>query len=319
MAEPMGKLPPIDPIAVTVIEPSAITRLTSLPLYVLPNSAIAVAWKSSGTPPTIALRLRSSLTPLRLGDPLQCLSGEAGSGRSDLIDPPLRNDSAAFLSSSRPEIDDPVRRLDHIEIVFEDDDRVPLSCQAMQDPDQPLDVLEVKARGGLIEYVEGVAPAVSRQLLCELEPLGLAAAQRRRALAKPEVAKSGIEQHLKLSREPALFGEERSGFPDLHLENLGDRVTAPSNVQNFPSIALASAFAAADPEIRQELHVDPDRAQALTGVAASTLHIEAEGACRKTANLRFGRAGEQRADLIEKPHGGAVGLRLAKQAIGMRS
>ena len=42
----------------------------------------------------------------------------------DVLGAPRRHDGAALVAALRAEVDDVVRRLDDIEIVFDDDDRV---------------------------------------------------------------------------------------------------------------------------------------------------------------------------------------------------
>ena len=57
----------------------------------------------------------------------------------------------------RAEVDDPVGGLDHVEVVLDHDHGVPGVDQAVEDVEQPLDVSEVEAGGGLVEDVKGVA------------------------------------------------------------------------------------------------------------------------------------------------------------------
>ena len=56
-----------------------------------------------------------------------------------------------------PEVDDPVGRLDHVEVVLDDDHGVAGLHQAPEHLEQPLHVGEVQAGGRLVEDVEGVA------------------------------------------------------------------------------------------------------------------------------------------------------------------
>ena len=58
---------------------------------------------------------------------------------------------------SGPEVDDPIGGLDHVEVVLDHDHGVPGVDQAVEDVEQPLDVSEVEAGGGLVEDVKGVA------------------------------------------------------------------------------------------------------------------------------------------------------------------
>jgi hypothetical protein len=72
--------------------------------------------------------------------------------------------------------------------VLDDDHRVALVDELMQHVEQLRHVVEVKAGGRLIEDVERAASRAARQLLGELDPLRLAAGQRRRLLPDLDVA-----------------------------------------------------------------------------------------------------------------------------------
>jgi hypothetical protein len=67
-----------------------------------------------------------------------------GSARArDLLGRTLRDDPAAALAALGPEVDDPVRRADHLEVVLDDDHGVPLLGQRPQHAQQLEDVVEV--------------------------------------------------------------------------------------------------------------------------------------------------------------------------------
>jgi hypothetical protein len=63
-----------------------------------------------------------------------------------------------------PEVDDPVGRLDHVEVVLDDDHGVAGLHQAPKHLDEALHVGEVQAGGRLVEDVEGapVPPSTAR-------------------------------------------------------------------------------------------------------------------------------------------------------------
>ena len=60
----------------------------------------------------------------------------------------------ALVPSFRPQVDDPIGGLDHVQIVLDDDDGVAGIRQAVKDVEQALDIGEVQAGGGLIQDVE---------------------------------------------------------------------------------------------------------------------------------------------------------------------
>src|ERR1035441_7874933 len=69
-------------------------------------------------------------------------------GSSGCDDPP------AAIPAVRPQVHDPVRRLDHVEIVLDDEHRVAAGSGPVPYAEQHADVLEMEAGGGLIENVE---------------------------------------------------------------------------------------------------------------------------------------------------------------------
>src|SRR5262245_23454143 len=68
-----------------------------------------------------------------------------------------RDDPAAGLAALGPEVDDPVRALDHVEVVLDDHERVAGVGEAIQHTHELADVLEVQTGGRLVEYVQRVA------------------------------------------------------------------------------------------------------------------------------------------------------------------
>ena len=85
------------------------------------------------------------------------------------------------MTTLRTEINDVVGRLDHIEVVLDQKDRMTRIDESVQRREQALDVGQVQARGGLVEDVDRVFGSLKRaELRGDLDPLRLAARQRRR-------------------------------------------------------------------------------------------------------------------------------------------
>ncbi|SVD82826.1 uncharacterized protein METZ01_LOCUS435680, partial [marine metagenome] len=62
----------------------------------------------------------------------------------------------ATLSPFRAKIHDPVSALDHIEMMFDDDDRVAVTPESEQYLDELVDISQSETCGWLIEDVDGV-------------------------------------------------------------------------------------------------------------------------------------------------------------------
>ena len=88
-----------------------------------------------------------------------------------------------------PEVDDPVGVRHHRLVVLDDDHRLAGVDEPVEQPEQLLDVGEVQAGRRLVEDVD---VALLRHVRGQLEPLPLAAGQRRERLAEAEVAEPDV-------------------------------------------------------------------------------------------------------------------------------
>ena len=90
--------------------------------------------------------------------------------------------------------------------VLDDEDRVSLVDELLQNGDEPRDVVEVEPRRRFVEDVDRLSRSGADQFFCELDPLRLASRKSRRGLAESQI----IESHM---------GEKFQFFP-----NRGDRL-----------------------------------------------------------------------------------------------
>lgn len=79
------------------------------------------------------------------------MAGVAGRARGDLFRRALRDDVTAFIAGFRAEINDPIGAFDDIQIVLDDDDRVPGVYQALENLEQHTNVIEMQTRGRFVE------------------------------------------------------------------------------------------------------------------------------------------------------------------------
>jgi hypothetical protein len=108
--------------------------------------------------------------------------------------------------------------------VLDHDDRVALIDQLVQHFQQLGDIVEMQARGRFVEDVERAAGRAPGQLLGELDPLRLAARQRRRLLADLDVAEADAPAAFPACRARPDGREELAPFLDRHVEHVGDRL-----------------------------------------------------------------------------------------------
>src|SRR5699024_2004572 len=91
-------------------------------------------------------------------------------------------------------VDDVVGGFDHVQVVLDDDHRVATLGQPLQNIDQPVNVGDVQAGGGLVQDVEGFAGGAPGQLGGQLDPLGLAAGKLRGGLAQTDIPQAHVHQ-----------------------------------------------------------------------------------------------------------------------------
>ena len=111
----------------------------------------------------------------------------------------------AFLAAFRTEIDDPVGAFHHLQIVLDHDDRIARLDQALKQPNEKRDIVEMQPGGRLVED-EKIALRVSLraalgQMPDELEPLRFAAGQGVERLTETEIAEPDFLQNGERLRE----------------------------------------------------------------------------------------------------------------------
>ena len=112
------------------------------------------------------------------------------------------------------EVDDPVGRLDHVEVVLDDEHRVARVDQPLQHARaagaRPRSAGRWSARRGCRGCGRSTRLPSS---VDELHPLRLAARQRRRRLAEPHVAEADVDERLQLPGDRRLVREEARAPP----------------------------------------------------------------------------------------------------------
>src|SRR5699024_5285151 len=98
------------------------------------------------------------------------------------------NDLPAAVAAFGAQVNNPVSRLDHVQVVLDDHHRVALIAQAVQHLEQHSDVVKVQSGGGLVQNIERVAGVALGQLARQLDALRLAARQGGGALAQLDIA-----------------------------------------------------------------------------------------------------------------------------------
>src|SRR5207247_9307774 len=114
------------------------------------------------------------------------------------------------------------------------------------------------------------------ELLRELDPLRLAARQRRRGLAELDVLEADIVQRLETAPQLRDLGEELQRFLDRHLEHVRDRLPLEPHLEGLAVVTRPLAGLARNVDVRQEVHLDLDLTVALARLASPASDVERE-------------------------------------------
>ena len=153
-------------------------------------------------------------------------------------------------------------------------DRVALPDERLQGGDEDADVVGVEARRRLLEDVDRAARRRPGELAGQLDALGLAAGQGRRALAELEVAQAQAGHGLQDAGHRRAVGEQPRRLVHGHRQDVGDRPAAVADAQRLVVEAPALAIGALDVHVAEEVHTDPDEPRALAGLAPAAGDVE---------------------------------------------
>jgi hypothetical protein len=210
-----------------------------------------------------------------------------------------RENFPAAGSALRAEVDEPIGRLDHVEVVLDDDDGVALVDETVQNEQELAHVFEVQSRCRLVENIDASTHRSLLQLGRELDALRLSPGQGRRALAEPHVAEADVDEGVE---EPADRGdglEELGRLADRHVEHLGDVLSLVVHSEGLPVVASPVADLADHVHVGKKVHLDLDGSVTRAVLAPPALDVEAESAGEVAPSLGVECLGEQGADLVE--------------------
>ena len=218
----------------------------------------------------------------------------------------------AGLAALRTEVDHPVGGGDHVEVVLDDHERVSRFLQPGERREERRDVAEVQPGRRLVKEEQdvvgtagtGVAPG---QMARELQPLRLAAGERRDRLTEGDVAEPHVRERGEGCDDSRLVGEQRGCLVDGEVEYVRDRESPPCvriagkpDLEHLRAEPAAVTIRAPEVNVAQELHFDVLEAAPLAGRALTAGRVEAEGPGGVAALASRVGAREQAADDIER-------------------
>src|SRR5581483_3967885 len=128
----------------------------------------------------------------------QSLASERFLHSRDFFGRSLGHNPSAGLASLRPQVNNPIRLLNDIQVVFNDDDRIAKIRQAIQNVEQHFDIVEMQPGGGLVKDVKGAAGLAPAELPSQFDALRLPAGKRRRRLSQVQVSQAHVHEGLEL-------------------------------------------------------------------------------------------------------------------------
>ena len=237
------------------------------------------------------------------GEGLVTLGEEAArdrAGAGDVGRRAFRDEAAAGGAGFRAHLQQPVARLQYIEVVFHHDERMAGFGEAVQQSDQPRHVLAVQAGGRFVK--EQQCAALARvdlgKVADQLEALGFAPGKRRERLAHRQVAEADFFEAGELGGGRRAFAEELARLSDGHREQVADGLPVVLEAEHLVAEAFPVAGRAGQGDVGDELHLDGLPTRAAAAFAAAFAGVEGEVRGREPGGLRLGRIAEQRADRV---------------------
>ena len=222
----------------------------------------------------------------------QRLAGEGRRALGHLFRRAGRDNVTARIASFRSQIDDPVGRLDHVQVVLDDQYRVAAIHKIVEHFQQQLNVREVKSGRRFVEQIQGFPGAAFDQFARQLDALGFAARERRRRLSELDVIQADVVQRLQFVAHVGNVLEQLQRLLDVHLEHIGDGLALELDLQRFVVVPMSLADRAGHPHIGEEIHFQAIRAVPFAGFAATARDVEAEPARLVAAPLGLGQLRE---------------------------
>ncbi len=193
--------------------------------------------------------------------------------------------------------------------MLDDEYRVPLLDQSIEDIEQLLHIGEVESSCRLIEDIESTTCRSLGEVECELDTLRLSTRERRCGLSEGDIAETNIDEDIENSLDPREADEEYTRILDCHSEHLRDIFSLELYLEGLIVVPRSTARLTLDIDIREEVHLDFLRSASLTDLTATTLGIERESPRPKSSLLSIERCCEYLTHMGEESRiGGDIGV-----------
>ena len=159
--------------------------------------------------------------------------------------------------------------------------------------------------GRFIQHIQCAPRILTGKLGRKFDPLRFAAGKRRGWLPQSYVPKPHIIERLEFLCKARQGREECKRLLHSHIQHIRNGFPFIAHLERFTVVALSMAYFARHINVRQKMHLNFDNAIPPAGLAASTLHIEAEAAVAIAPHARIRRLRIDVADEIKQPRIGS--------------
>src|SRR5437764_452742 len=118
-----------------------------------------------------------------------------------------------------------------------------------------------------VKNIQSPRARTFREMRRELDSLRFTARKRRRRLAQAKITQAYFIQHAQTICDLIYVAEEGDRLAHSHVQNIVNVLAAITHVEDLLFEARAFAFFADEFDVREKLHLDRDRAVALTNFA----------------------------------------------------
>ena len=122
--------------------------------------------------------------------------------REDLVTRSCEYEITSLIATLRSDVDDGVRIGDDVEIMLDDEYRVPFLNQSIEDIEELLYIREVESCRRLIEDIEGLTSRPLGEVECELDTLRLSTRECRCGLPECDISETNIDEDIEYSLNP---------------------------------------------------------------------------------------------------------------------
>ena len=126
----------------------------------------------------------------------------------------------------------------------------------MQHFEELAHIIEMLARGWLVQNIQSSPCGPARQFLGQFDPLRFSSGQGRCLLAHTDITQAHALQGHQLVPDQRHGLEEYRAFIHCHIQDIGNGFSSELDLQGFTIVAAALADITLHIDVRQEMHLD---------------------------------------------------------------